>query len=390
MIQIFSVNSIQNAAPKLGGETEFHFLDRSSRPEIDRVRAMVQQLAEEYPKAEISELVQRIRSGDDQNFHSSTFELLVYSILRRLGYSLLPHPPLDNGSNKRPDFLVTAPDGSQFYLEAVLASEENGSLAGKQRMIATTLDAISKSRHDSFRVGFTHSGLPTTQPPTKKLMSNIFNWLNALDPDAIWAKTSSKGGLSDEYLYCEHEDWKIRFDAQAINPERRGKSRSMLGITSRGLPIVDSSKPIRDAVTFKSSRYGVLDKPYLIAVNFNTPFLHQEDEKQALFGSDFVTVSKDDSEHPQLKAGRRADGAWHESNGTRVSGAWIFNDLNIYSLAERRSTVYFNPWAKKPLSESLKQFPHATVTNDLIRWKAGIGIQEIFDLPAGWPDGPSQ
>lgn len=147
---------------KLNRESDYAFLNRSGRSGIEEVRQFLEALIVDYPQAEIAEMSARIRSGDDRHFKSATFELMLYATLAKLGYSLEPHPLLENGVANRPDFFVTAPDGNQFYLEAVLASENNGADPAADARIGTTLDFLSQSNHQNFMVAIESEGLPIT------------------------------------------------------------------------------------------------------------------------------------------------------------------------------------------------------------------------------------
>jgi hypothetical protein len=57
------------------------------------------------------------------DFPSAFFELFLHELLLRLGCNVEVHPDPGTGSSRRPDFLVTDPDGQQFFLEAVLATD---------------------------------------------------------------------------------------------------------------------------------------------------------------------------------------------------------------------------------------------------------------------------
>lgn len=380
---IFRNRSRHDSSAKLSGESSYGFLDRSARDEIEAVRAMLESLILKYPEEETPEMLSRLQSENDEHFNSAFFELIVYSMLSRLGYRMQPHPVLENGSSKRPDFLVTAPCGQKFYVEAVLASEENGNLKGQHRMVQTTLDAIRKARHDKFRVDVHYSGLPRTQPATRKLIADILAWLDTLDPDEVRIQAKTTTRVYRKSFSWSHEDFRLLLTPRPIN---RVKSKSLIGIASRGMAFSNSAKPLRDAITFKGSRYGELEFPLLIAVNFSTPFLDSDDELEALFGlplTQFTTNSL-------IAAQKRShEGAWIGRKGpkyTRVSGVWIFRGLSPYSLASRESTLYLNPWASKPLPASLKCFPHTEVIDEAVTYGKGISLREIFELSAEWPD----
>jgi hypothetical protein len=68
-----------DASPKKAVESDYDFLNRSARPEEQRVRDLVQQWCREYPADEQGEIVSRLRDGD---FRSVTFELYVSALLR--------------------------------------------------------------------------------------------------------------------------------------------------------------------------------------------------------------------------------------------------------------------------------------------------------------------
>ncbi len=389
-MQLFNEIIRTDSSPKRNAETEFEFLERSARPEIGNARRQLQQMFDTYSAEESYDLSRRLKSGDDQLFRSAFFELALYFILRKQGFQLSPHPQLSNGSSKRPDFLVTSPNGAQFYLEAVLASEDKSGLNGRCRMVASTLDLFANCRHDYFRVDISHSGLPKTQPSTRALKAKVFQWLDSLDADEIWRTYPSSGGLFPKPFVYQHEEWRLELRARAIPPERRGKSTSLRGVSSRGFGFIDSASPLRDAILSKGNRYGELDKPFLIAINFDTPFLDKEDEISALYGSAQMAIEElPGSDSQQVTVARLPDGAWNGPKGPqykRVSGTWIFNDLDIYALCTRRSTLYMNPWAKRALPEELRQFSYAELKDTGFIVHEGVSFRSIFDLPLGWPE----
>lgn len=213
---------------KANRESEFAFLDRSARPEMERVREFLERLAEAYPAEEVSELSARIRSGDDTQFKSAIFELILHEYLLRLGYTLIPHPELPNGSKARPDFHVISPKGDEFYLEAVLASVNDGSDKSAEARMGTTLDALAKACHPNFMVAVEGNGIPTTQPSSARLKLNVMSWLDSLDPDEIQAVMDAHDLFAAPTLTWSHEGWTILFRPIPIKPERRGRLRLSL------------------------------------------------------------------------------------------------------------------------------------------------------------------
>lgn len=151
--------------------------------------------------------------------------------------------------------------------------------------------------------------------------------------------------------------------------------------------MINSWSPIRDAIKSKGGKYGELDIPLVVAINFECFHLDRLDEMQALFGQEQIVYQKGTNSKPKMR--RAPNGAWYGKSGpeyTRVSAAWIFNDLHASSLAHRRHTVYYNPWAKLPAPESLKRFPSTQPLSDKIEWNEGLSLRNMFELDKGWPE----
>ncbi|WP_454867367.1 hypothetical protein [Pseudomonas farris] len=385
---LFQDSQITDARPKRNQESEFAFLNRSSHPETARVRDFLESLIAEYPASERNELAGRIICGDDVHFKSATFELLLYAIFRRLGCDLEPHPELSNGSKKRPDFLVTTPDGTQFYLEAVLASESNSTDPAAEARKGAVFDAIASAVHPNFFVNLKQKGNPKTQPSVKALLRKLHHWLDSLDPDAVAKAFTEDGSDALPSYEWQHENWALTFKANPLKTEARGTGRTLLRALHSEAKYVDAWSPIRDAVTRKGSRYGDMGKPFLVAVNMGCFHLGRMDVMQALYGQETFSFSV---AHPEQepKFRRAPNGAWYGKHGpkyTRVSGLWIFNSLSPHTVAVRPQSIYFNPWASTPLPDFLRELPHATANGTQINWADGKSLRDIFGLPPTWPE----
>lgn len=368
-----------DASPKLNIETDFEFLNRSARAEMQRARNFLENLASEYPDP--SDLINRLRSNNN-NFRSAEFELLIFSMLRKQGFILTPHPKLPNGSSSHPDFLVSTPTGNDFYLEAVLANERSTDRTDDP-LIATTLDMFTNTSHENFEVIVKTSGYPSTQPSQRRFRKEILAWLDSLDPDKVQEAINTSGYNAMPKLLLRHEDLKISVQAYPLQQNRRGKSSRLLaGQFSQGGP-VDSWSPIKDALAFKGNKYGALDKPLIVAVNFSGHHLDRIDEMQALFGQEQVAFSSINSvADPQI--GRAPNGAWIGKSGPqyrRISGAWLFENLCVYNVFSRKPTLYLHPWATLPVPVDMLRFSHGIVADNCISWREGISLEQAFDLP---------
>ncbi|EEF22746.1 conserved hypothetical protein [Ricinus communis] len=188
-------------------------------------------------------------------------------------------------------------------------------------------------------------------------------------------------------LEIPHEDWVASFQPIPISPEKRGTSKQLIGVIEGRAGMVDSWSPIRDSLKDKGQRYGELKLPLLVAVNFSAFNLSPIDEMQALYGQEQFHFAIDGDGQPDFS--RAANGLWvgpKGPQGTRVSGAWLFPDLTFFSLARRKCTLYFNPWAAYPLPEILAQLPHAKANEEMTIERGGtITFAEVFKVSNDWP-----
>lgn len=191
--EVFDNIDRNDSSPKNNLESEFNFLNRSSWPKSERVRKLIQALVDNYPNGDADEIVDRLRSGDDRAFLSAFFELFLHQTMINFGCELIPHPSLPNDKTSRPDFLVRTPDGDEFYLEAVLASQRNQLSKSGEALKKNIIDELNKNPHKSFAVALSDTGNPENLPSSKKIICQIHDWLDSLDPEDVIAQMEADG-----------------------------------------------------------------------------------------------------------------------------------------------------------------------------------------------------
>lgn len=363
---IFEANLLRiNTVSKLNTQTDYDYLNQSALPEAEKIRNLLNECFELYDYGDIekNEILQRIIGAKEVDFYSACFELLVNALLIRQGYKLRPHPQLQD-SSKHPDFLVTSPNSDEFYLELVTSIEKTQS-----SNLKTILDVFENNKHSNFFVGIRHNNGEMKQTPKiKDLTKTIITWLDSLDPDAILNEIQQKQILHGSSTFAgpsinwTHEKFEIEITAIPISQEYRGQARRLFGVSHSDVQWIDNSSIIKKSLKVKASRYGELDKPFVIAVALRpsefTFGLDKDDEKQALFGTYQYIL---DAEKCLSELRFSGDGLWvynSQPTNTRVSGVWFFDNIDPYSLERLRSNLFFNPWANKPLNSTLKEFPH--------------------------------
>ena len=161
------------------------------------------------------------------------------------------------GSERRPDFLVQMPNGEEFYLEAVLASEYSEAERAAKRRKNVVLESIEKLDSPNFFVGISADGNPDTPPPSKRLRRDLSDWLSSLDPDTVAQDVEKNGHEKIPSMTWKHDGWCVEFEAIPIKPEKRGKGQRVIGVLSGGARWVNVWEPIRDAVRSKGGRWPI-------------------------------------------------------------------------------------------------------------------------------------
>lgn len=372
--------------PKSYGEGDFNYLDRSGRSEAERVRTFLEKWLACFPSQHRSELEARLRDSNNRHFNSASFELILFACAKSLGYSVEVHPTLPNGNSKHPDFLLSRNGNDGFYLEAVLVSEFNDKEIAAQKRKDVVLETLEGIVSPNFFLVINIDGNLDTPPQSKKLKSDLENWLNKLDPDAVYS-LNRKDADSLPAFRWNHSGCNITFEAIPKKPEARGKGQRIIGAQFGEAQWDNSWESLRNSIKSKGSRYGTLDKPILISVNVESMPIDRIDEMQALFGEEkFVFNRSNLGDQPRMR--RKPNGAWQGPEGpqfSRISGAWIFHSTNCWNLASKSPIVYFNPWSSKPLPNELSMLKHARTEENKMIWKDGKIPKDILGLSDGWP-----
>lgn len=399
-LTLFDAMARTDRSSARNAEGSFRFLNRVAGLYWGRVRKLMETWFASYPSASKREreskadLRERFRSRDDRSHMGAFWELYQAEALRRSGYRITPHPAMP-GSTKSPDFLAEGPSGS-FYIEMTIASTSDAKRAAAKRLGAIK-DAINAIPSPDFFVGMEVDAYGSEAPDTKRLRRELSDWLAGLDPDQLIAL----GSLEDVRKRHVHEwrerGWVARFWPMPKKAGHRRVRDHTIGIGPISTGFVDTTGPLREAIDQKRpTRYGPLDRPYVIAVLLESPFLDKEDMLNALFGTVAVQVDVNASsgglgDHRWV---RKRDGAWTSGSGprnTRVSAVITAINLGPAVVATVAPRLWLNPWAKPPLVADLPW--HRTVIDlangEPVDEPARESSQEFFGLPPAWP-GPGR
>jgi hypothetical protein len=327
----------------------FNYLNTSNRVEAARVRALLDDLFQRYPAAEQNNLKRRLRSVDNITHSSAFFELVLHELLLRSGCEILAVEPDLPGSPKKPDFIVNAPSGEQFYLEATLATGRSTADESAQTRLNQALQIIDSMGSPTYFLDLSIAGMPTDNIPAADLRRRLKAWMRNLNYDNVvsaWERDFDAVPRFDYTIY----GLEPQIRPYPRNGTRGDSTERAIGVQSTGPYIGSPELPVRKVVTGKAGKYGVLDLPYVIAVDSMHTFARETHMLDALFGSPAVEVynTEDGPKHRHI---RQPDGVWHGAGGpkyTRVSGVISTERVDAWHVGLRRARLILNPWAARP------------------------------------------
>ena len=199
----------------------------------------------------------------------------------------------------------------------------------------------------------------------------------------------STNGLGDlPLLNFTHDGWEIEFFPIPKDPQYRGKSGIRpIGMQTPEAVMVKSKKIIKQAISKKATRYGKMNKPYLIAVNDISFLTDEEDRIEALFGTEQFHILLSGQEQLFAGSNRKPDGFWVGPNGiqnTRVSAVMIADQILPWSIHNQSVRIYHNPWAQIPLQGLINRLPQATACENQMQYEVGIHPHELLKIPLDW------
>lgn len=293
------------------------------------------------PDAERAELHQALR-GRDEAFYGAELELFLGDYFHEQGWNFDRHPDLGNG--KRPDYLVHSRDPpAEFILEA-RASVDSVEVQCNRAMeqLRDALDGIEGHEW----VQLTIEGNLPGDLSIRKAVSGVRDFVDAFraggtNRSVVYTKTGCS--LKVEVLADDVElgpvvgSWRFGEDAENI----------------------DNAQPLLDAFRRKASRYGPMDRPYVVALFGRRRFpLSAHSVTSALYGT--RQWNFDDSEEALrfVDESTKRDGAFTslkdgEPIHTRVSAAAVYVRRDPGTGMEYHLAVIHNPFAAIPLPREL-------------------------------------
>lgn len=361
---------------------KYDFYDSRSLPFAIQIRQILNQWFEKYPENEKRDLKKRFK----KEFHSAFFELFIHELFLKQGFTLETHPNVP-WTSKKPDFLVKG-NGMEFYLEAKVATDKTNSERSIENRKKQFYDSLNTLESLNFYIYIRELELKSeNQPSSKKIKIFLESELKKYNPDELENKIEIYGLDSLDIITYEDLNIKLVITLIPKSQKKRGKENTQsIGVYPIQTFMASVEDSIRNAVEKKATRYGELDKPYLICINSTSEKrLDYENIMNAFFGSLQVTYSTKPKNN-NLHYSRACDGVFLNSYGkmfTRVSAVLI---THVYpsTLHVANHWLVKHPFAAKELLFDPFQLQKVEVIDNNIETTKGQSIKKILEIPDDW------
>lgn len=353
-----------DASPAQHQESSFAFLNRVDQPFWDRVRALAESWFAGFPHDHAADLRSRFRSPDANQHWPAWWELYLFALFERLGYSVTVHPTLEIGAS-RPDFKVENASGS-FYVEAVAVNTGSIHLHGRHTAReARVLDLINKIDFYDGLIGIDFEGVGPTDLKKRQIVTPITRWLNDGSPDD---------------LVIDDDGWTIRVYRLPSNTKRR-QGHPLIAMGPLLVGMADDARIVEAAAERKRSHYSLGDAPFVVAMHLRNDPIESNPIDRMLFGDSVSTFepATDSLESP----GRQGNGLW--STSRHISGLVVGNSIHPWTVGKQVPGYWQNPNASQRV-----ELPTLPVTDSAEEPPKGPTGAQLFGLPDEWPgpEGP--
>ncbi len=371
--------------PAAFAEPQFMYYNRSARPYVVRLREQLEEWFAAYPPDHQAALRRRLRSTFDEGF----LELVIFALLRGLGYSVEVHPTT-SGTIRQPDYLAVTHSGvPEVYVECTVIHDSSDAETARRGVIYQVFDAINAFVHPDFIFGVTSvTGNPTGRPAQKRVHHHLRELVRDLDPDATSSRIEESAGRWSPRQTFREAGMNVQVFAIPKRREVRGKP----GVRSLAMGPVEVAwgggrvASLLTSLKRKAGRYGKLPGPYVIAANAASKWgIDNLAVTEALFGREgpvFMPGSRNVAFVPSGD-GLLVHGG-HAVN-TRVSAILVFYGLAPSNVGSCQYRLFHNPWAARPVTGPLTTLRQAVRRDDALVAIDGLSLSAVLHVPEGWP-----
>jgi hypothetical protein len=252
---LFDVVAHADDRPARPDEPSFSYMNVSGRPEIGRIRTLLEEWFERYPIEAAADLRGRFRSKTKRVHLAAFFELYVHELMRRTGSNPGVHPSAPGSKRTtRPDFSGSLIDGTQFFVEATMTSdsslEEQAASVRKNQFYAF----MEQLESPHFMLMFKERGRPRSTVPMGEWRKQIATFVSANDRALV--RFDENTDFSDlPALRLTHDGWNV---TTILIPRSKRKEGAASAAATAGYmfepAVVSPHITLREAIRKKASR----------------------------------------------------------------------------------------------------------------------------------------
>ncbi len=373
-------NKLRNfTKPARRAETTYSFFDRSSLPQFERVRSMLERWVERLPRTHQQKTVANMRhkalgsARHQAQFNAVFFELFLHEFLLGTSGEVQVEPTIDGLT---PDFRVTEElaGSSQlaYVVEATDIDLERGTKLERDWNELSAIDALNEIICPDFRLSVKTAGKLGSTPPKRALKRPFEDLAKRANYEEL-LRLAMRPSFSFDDLPAatfNHGNWSVVGRLHPVLPENRGAPGKFVLIWSGEAGVVDDIGKTRKRLYDKARRYENLDN-LIIALRCDES---NDRLEEVLFGSQQFTFyvhndTTDTKPLPDPYYGQKRDGFWFNSvepQNPHVSGVVAFNGVHPGTLDRTRVIFYSNPYADKPMPAWTKSITHAEYSDGAI------------------------
>ena len=380
---LFAEKDRSRISPMKAGEGVFYFYDTCAWSSCESYRRLLNTWVGFYPETERHWLITRLTSDPPTKFYEGLAELVVHEAFRSRVHRV-EHHPIVVGTSNRPDFLLLDQrDSPVAYVEVTTYGAAHEAI-GKGNQAAVIYNAVEAIRLPAGYVfGYRLNGAGTRSPPMKPLLRAIGEWVQ----DAV--HHVQVGSPETRQFFAG--DWNIELTLHNVGSSK--VYERAIGFASSKASWIDPCGDLRATLSRKSSRYGDLGVPYIIAVADCTGRMSWgeglfEEVEKALFGR---IVHRVDVEKLESEALRDTDGFFGCPDNPKrrhISAVLVLPQPDIWGMRNplHQPAFFHHPWARSPLPPELLPIPGIRhVAGAQFERTDGSPLADFLGIPEEWP-----
>ena len=318
-LKLFDDIERSDTEPARYNHSQFEYVNTTNREHFVQVRQILESWFEDYSRLNehgALDLRNRFRLSDDRHHYGALTELYLHHLIIQNGFNASAHPDVP-GTKSKPEFFALVNDSPIFAIEAVTVHNSN-ELARLDRFEREIKDAVDRVASADFLISIEIlSRDDQNQPKLSSISSFLQSNVSNLDYNAVCAEYERSGTLPD--WVWKRDSWQIRFTASPVTQEARVRRTSLsrtIGASLSPVTLVDVDLAIRDNLLSKSKKYGVMELPFVIAVNVIRESLFCDDETmlEVLYGREQTVVTVSGGKIIDSKPERDMNGVWTKPN----------------------------------------------------------------------------